>query len=311
MIKVKDLRKSYGVFEALKGITFDASDGEILGLLGPNGAGKTTSMRIMTGFMPASSGEVWIDKYEIHNDPKMVTSMLGYLPESVPLYYEMTVYGFLRFIGNIKGVKGRVLDERLYYAMEATNITPFANEPIRTLSKGYRQRVGIAQAIINDPKYLILDEPTIGLDPNQIIEIRNLIGNLKKNRTIILSTHILSEVEELCDRVIIIDRGVIVASGSPVELRNMLSVEDEIMVSVKSDAARIKELVAELPDIQNVIEQDDRNVRIRLTGKTDIRAQVSKKIIDAGLELEDIRKRDISLEDIFQKLTKEAKEDVA
>lgn len=305
MIKVSNLHKKYGVFEALKGVSFEASDNQVLGLLGPNGAGKSTTMRIITGYMPATRGEVRVGDYEIHENPYQVKAMLGYLPESVPLHQEMNVINFLEYMGQLKGLTGKNLEQNLYHAMEVTNIVHFAHEPIRTLSKGYKQRVGIAQAIINQPRYLVLDEPTIGLDPNQVIEIRNLIRSLRENRTIILSSHILSEVQELCDSVVIIERGKIVAEGTPTNLRDMLSIHDEVIVTVRDDQGKATEIIQKIPGVKSVESYLEHSLLINLTGKEDIRPDIAKQLIKANIELEDIRKREVSLEDIFQKVTKE------
>ena len=303
MIRVQNVRKSFGEFEALKGISFEVKLGEIVGLLGPNGAGKTTAMRVCTGFMPASSGSVYIGDHEIHDKPEPIKEILGYLPELPPLYQEMTVSGYLQFVARLKHVKN--VKKQVEKVINDTGLIGMENHYIQTMSKGYKQRVGLAQALINDPKFLILDEPTVGLDPNQIIEIRELIKRLRGERTIILSTHILPEVSEICDRVIIIDNGQIVGEGTPDSLRDILAYSNKILLQVEKDGEKAKNICKELKEV-NDIEMKEEN-RILLTTKSDkdLRSDISKKLISSGLELKEIRLLDISLEDIFKKLTKE------
>ena len=215
MIKVENLTKSYGNFQALKGVSFTVKKGEILGFLGPNGAGKTTTMRILTCFFPATSGKASIAGYDVFEESLEVRKRIGYLPENVPLYPEMKVTDYLKFVAGVKGVSRKAINERVSVVMEECVLTHMSHKLVGQLSKGYRQRVGIAQALVNEPDVLILDEPTVGLDPKQIIEIRKLIKGLAGRRTVILSTHILPEVSMTCQRVIIINDGRVIASDTP------------------------------------------------------------------------------------------------
>jgi ABC-2 type transport system ATP-binding protein len=215
VISVENLTKRYASKTAIDGVSFQVEKGEILGFLGPNGAGKTTTMRMITGYMPASGGTIKVDGYDVADQPLEVRRRIGYLPENPPLYTEMKVYNYLQFVGKLKGVSSSGLNDEVHRVMENVNITDVQSRIISKLSKGYRQRVGIAQAMLNDPPVLILDEPTIGLDPKQIHEVRDLVKGLAGNHTVVLSTHILPEVEQTCHRVIIIDKGKIVAVDTP------------------------------------------------------------------------------------------------
>jgi ABC-type multidrug transport system ATPase subunit len=218
MIEVSQLEKKYGDFTALHGITFRVEKGEIVGLLGPNGAGKSTTMKILSAFMPASNGSAKVAGFDVFEDPMEVKKRVGYLPENPPLYLDMRVKEYLAFVAELKQVPSAKIEERLTYVLSHCGLADRAQSVIRNLSKGYRQRVGIAQAIVHDPEVVILDEPTVGLDPVQIVEIRNLIKNLAKTHTVILSTHILPEVMMTCDRVVLINRGRVLADGSVASL---------------------------------------------------------------------------------------------
>jgi len=230
MIDVENLTKRYGDFTAIKDLSFRVGKGEIVGFLGPNGAGKTTTMRILTGFLPATSGMVTVSGFDIFSDPMNVKKRVGYLPEHPPVYTEMPVDGYLRYVAKIKGVPRKKREGALDYVVERCGLSDVRRQIIGKLSKGYKQRVGLAQAMIHDPEVLILDEPTIGLDPKQIIEIRGLIKSLAGNHTIILSTHILPEVTMVCQRVLIIDRGRIVADDT---LENLTAQESLESVFIK------------------------------------------------------------------------------
>ncbi len=238
MITVENLTKRYPAKTAIDGMSFEVNKGEILGFLGPNGAGKTTTMRIITGFIPASDGNVRVDGFDVFESPLEVRKRIGYLPENPPLYLEMNVAGYLRFVAKIKGVPGDKLDSEVRRVMERVNITDVKERIIAKLSKGYKQRVGLAQALLNDPPVLILDEPTIGLDPKQIQEVRELIKDLAGNHTVVLSTHILPEVEQTCHRVIIIDHGKIVAVDTPSNLRFQLQGADRVTVEVQGPSQK-------------------------------------------------------------------------
>src|SRR3954468_13800262 len=235
-------------------MSFEVEQGEILGFLGPNGAGKTTTMRIITGFMPATDGTVHVDGFDVFDNPLEVRKRIGYLPENPPLYLEMDVAGYLRFVAKIKGVPGDKLDSEVSSAMERVNITDVKERIIAKLSKGYKQRVGLAQALLNDPPVLILDEPTIGLDPKQIHEVRELIKDLAGNHTVVLSTHILPEVEQTCHRVIIIDRGKIVAVDTPSNLRFQLQGAERIFIEVAGPGTEVLAKLRATPGVINVRE---------------------------------------------------------
>ena len=234
MISVENLTKRYFTKTAIEGMSFRVEKGEILGFLGPNGAGKTTTMRIITGYMPSTDGTVKVDGFDVADQPLEVRRRIGYLPENPPLYTEMTVKGYLQFVAKLKGVTGARVQDDVNRAMDKVNITDVQDRIIAKLSKGYKQRVGIAQALLNDPPVLILDEPTIGLDPKQIQEVRELIKSLAGNHTVVLSTHILPEVEQTCHRVIIIDRGKIVAVDTPQNLRSQIQAAPESLSRLRA-----------------------------------------------------------------------------
>jgi ABC-2 type transport system ATP-binding protein len=236
MIEVKDLSKSYGNFVAVSGISFKAEDGQILGFLGPNGAGKTTTMRIITGYMPATSGTVLIDGLDIFTNSLEARRRIGYLPEIPPLYSDMRVEGYLRFVAKLRNVKRAALDSAVEHVMHVCGLTSMARRICGQLSKGYRQRVGLAQALIHDPPVLVLDEPTIGLDPRQIHEIRGLIRSLAGKRTIVLSTHILPEVSQICDRVVIINDGRLVLEEQLSEIPAGTSLEEVFLQAIAKEA---------------------------------------------------------------------------
>jgi ABC-2 type transport system ATP-binding protein len=294
-------------------MSFQVEPGEILGFLGPNGAGKTTTMRIITGFLPATEGSVEVDGFDVFDKPLDVRRRIGYLPENPPLYNEMTVSGYLRFVAKIKGVSKPRLVEEISRVMESVNITDVKDRIIGRLSKGYKQRVGLAQALLNDPPVLILDEPTIGLDPKQIHEVRELIKKLAGNHTVVLSTHILPEVEQTCHRVIIIERGRIVAVDTPQNLRFQLQGAERIYVEVEGPA---EEVIATLKatsgvmDVRQLARSDGAGrYQVESELKKDIRRELARNIIQHGWGLLELQSATMSLEDIFLKLT--TAEDVA
>src|SRR5688572_30335711 len=252
MITVEHLTKYYGPRAAIRDLTFEVAKGEILGFLGPNGAGKTTTMRILTGFMPPTSGTATVAGFDIFTQSMEARRHVGYLPESVPLYLEMDVASYLDFMAKIRGVPGRNRRARVSYAMEATNLTHVRDRLIGKLSKGYRQRVGLAQALVGDPDVLILDEPTIGLDPKQIIETRNLIRGLAGNHTVILSTHILPEVSATCQRVIIINDGEIAAIDTPEALTRRLRGAETLQLEVRGPQDEVAQHLRRLPRVLDV-----------------------------------------------------------
>ena len=276
MIEVKNLVKDYGKYHAVKDISFSVPDGQIVGLLGPNGAGKSTTMNIMTGYISATSGEVKVGGYDILEQPIQAKKLIGYLPEIPPLYEDMTVAEYLNFICDLKGIRKKTEKESsIDEVTEAVKISDMKGRLIKNLSKGYKQRVGLAQALIGNPPLLILDEPTVGLDPNQIIEIRALIKSLGQKHTIILSSHILSEVNAICDYVLIIDKGTLVAEDTPEHLSEDFSDTDNINMSVKGSREQIEEVlkVSEYIRDYKIIDEKDGivDVQAKTATKEDIR----------------------------------------
>lgn len=312
MIEVEHLSKVYGSTTAIQDVTFAVEPGEILGLLGPNGAGKTTTMRILAGYLPATSGTARIAGHEVHQDPMAVRQRIGYLPETPPLYPDMTVEGFLKFVARIKGVAAGDRPRQVNSALERCNLLEKRQILIRKLSKGFRQRVGIAQAIVHDPPAIILDEPTVGLDPRQIIDVRNLIKSLAGSHTIILSTHVLPEVSMTCNRVGIIHQGRVVATGTlehlMVQLTGGIGYELEIAGNVKVvrqllqglPGIRLVELIAELP-------LPDNRFQLRVVSEPglDLGREIASTLVGAGVGLYEMRRSRASLEDVFLKLTTE------
>ncbi len=307
MITVENLTKRYAAKTAIEGMSFQVQKGEILGFLGPNGAGKTTTMRIITGFMPATDGTVRVDGFDVFDNPIDVRRRIGYLPESPPLYLEMNVAGYLRFVSKIKGVPKDRIDGEVARVMERVSITDVKERIIAKLSKGYKQRVGLAQALLNDPPVLILDEPTIGLDPKQIHEVRQLIKDLAGSHTVVLSTHILPEVEQTCHRVIIIDRGKIVAVDTPQNLRFQLQGVERVFVEVQGPESEIVAKLRGMPGVTEVrkLEQNDGRHRFQIEGelRKDIRSDLARTIVQNGWGLYELQSATMSLEDIFLKLT--------
>lgn len=307
MIKVENLTKRYAAKTAIDGMSFDVQKGEILGFLGPNGAGKTTTMRIIAGFIPASGGSVRVDGYDVFDKPLDVRRRIGYLPENPPLYPEMNVSGYLRFVAKIKGVPKDRLDSEVSRVMERASITDVKDRIIAKLSKGYKQRVGLAQALLNDPPVLILDEPTIGLDPKQIHEVRELIKELAGSHTVVLSTHILPEVEQTCHRVIIIDHGKIVAVDTPQNLRFQLQGAERVFIEVEGPPAEITSKLKSMPGVMDVreVEGGAGHHRFQIEGelRKDIRSELARAIVQSGWGLLELQSASMSLEDIFLKLT--------
>src|SRR5215468_8491287 len=288
-------------------MSFEVQKGEILGFLGPNGAGKTTTMRIITGFMPASDGNVRVDGFDVFDNPIDVRKRIGYLPENPPLYLDMNVVGYLRFVAKIKGVPREKIESEVNRVMKRVNITDVQERIIAKLSKGYKQRVGLAQALLNDPPVLILDEPTIGLDPKQIHEVRELIKDLAGNHTVVLSTHILPEVEQTCHRVIIIDHGKIVAVDTPKNLRSQLQGAERISVEVQGPFSEIVSKLKAMPgvvDVQKVGDLDGRHkLQVESELQKDLRSDLARTIVQNGWGLYELQSATMSLEDIFLKLT--------
>ncbi|HIW81628.1 MAG TPA: ABC transporter ATP-binding protein [Candidatus Acetatifactor stercoripullorum] len=312
MIEVSNLTKKYGDHIAVDHLSFRVEKGQIYGFLGPNGAGKTTTMNILTGYLAATEGTVTIDGRDIQKEPEAAKRNIGYLPELPPLYTEMTVQEYLAFAAELKKVPKKERAKQIGEVMEMTQITDMKNRLIKNLSKGYRQRVGLAQAILGYPEVIILDEPTVGLDPKQIIEIRDLIRRLGENHTIILSSHILSEVSAVCDHIMIIAHGKLVASDSPEGLQRLMSGAMELKLTVKGDEKRLQEALAQVANVDHMEQleaQKDGSVRIKIVSKenTDIREEVFYALADARLPIMEMTHLEKSLEDIFLELTEDAK----
>jgi ABC-2 type transport system ATP-binding protein len=307
MITVEDLNKYYGPRRVVADVSFSVEKGEILGFLGPNGAGKTTTMRILTGFLPASSGTASIAGFDVFKQPIEARRHLGYLPENVPLYTEMSVGAYLDFMAKIKAIPGGVRKARVDEAMEMTDITDRRNQLIGKLSKGYRQRVGLAQALLGKPPVLILDEPTVGLDPRQIIEVRDLIKGLAGEHTVILSTHILPEVSVTCSRVIIISDGRLVAVDTPENLAHRLRGSENIRVEVRGPRDAVAQKLRTLPKVLNVEMEGLDNGRAALTvacdANTDLREEIARSVVEGGWGLLEMRPVGMSLEEVFLQLT--------
>ena len=313
MIQVENVTKKYGQRLAVDSLTFGVSRGEILGFLGPNGAGKSTMMNIITGYLSATEGTVTVDGHDILEEPAEAKRRIGYMPELPPLYLEMTVQDYLSFVSDIKGVPRSRRREGMDRAMELLRIADVRPRLIKNLSKGYRQRVGIAQALIGSPDVLILDEPTIGLDPQQIIETRTLIRDLGREHTIILSSHILPEVQAVCDRVLIINRGRIVASGTPEGLSRGMAGEGRLMLRVagtEEEARAVLAEVAHVASVQPAGAREPGTVDVVVTAETgfDIRAGVFTAFARANRPLLGLKTMDFTLEDIFLNLITEEKE---
>jgi ABC-2 type transport system ATP-binding protein len=303
MIRVEGLTKDYGSRRAVDNITFHAEKGEILGFLGPNGAGKTTTMRILTGYMPPSSGKAEVAGFDVVEQSLEVRRRVGYLPETVPLYPDMTVGDYLKFMADLRHVANA--DDRVDEAMVMVNIEDRARGYIGNLSKGLKQRVGLAQALLHQPEVLILDEPTIGLDPAQIIEVRNLIRDLGKERSVMLSTHILSEAQQVCDRVLIINKGKIVAEDTPERLQARLAGVQKVLVKVAGDPDGLDGVVSSLPGIVRVSPSVDGGLELEMLPGQDLRPMIARSIISANFDLIELRQVSLSLEDIFIELTRE------
>ena len=307
MIEVKNLSKSYGSKLAVDNISFTAGESEILGFLGPNGAGKSTTMNILTGYLSSSGGQALINGVDILEDPVAAKKDIGYLPELPPLYLDMTVNEYLNFVYGLKKCK-LPKKSHLSEICSLVKITDVQNRVIRNLSKGYRQRVGLAQALVGNPKVLILDEPTVGLDPKQIIEIRTLIKKLGKNHTVILSSHILSEVQAVCDRVVVIDKGKLVANDTADNLSHSLSADHKLTVQIEGPSKEVRSLLEAIPEMVEVhVNRDvDKTVteyELNANEGADIRREVFKRMAARNYPILLMRSSELTLEEIFLKLT--------
>ncbi len=307
MIEVQHLTKRYGRVTAVDDVSFRVERGEILGFLGPNGAGKTTTMRILTGFMPATEGKAIVAGFDVFEQPIEAKRRTGYLPESPPLYPDMTVLEYLDFVAKIKGVPTGERRQRVLYAMDRTRVADMANRLCSKLSKGYRQRAGLAQALIHNPDVLILDEPTAGLDPKQIIETRQLIKDLAGDHTVILSTHILPEVSQTCQRVVIINKGRVVAIDTPENLESRFRGSETMYVQVDGNGADVGRSLEGLAGVTRVVESDRRDAVVGYEVESergrDIRRDLARAVVSNGWGLLELRPMRMSLEDIFLSLT--------
>lgn len=308
MIEIKNLIKKYGKKVAVDNISFDVRDGEILGLLGPNGAGKSTTMNILTGYLSATSGQVIVSGFDILDNPIEAKKKLGYLPEIPPLYMDMTVEEYLNFIYELKDVKEKNKKEHLTEIMETVKITDVKGRIISNLSKGYKQRVGLAQAMVGNPEVLILDEPTVGLDPMQIIEIRSVIKKLGKNHTVILSSHILQEVQAICDRVVIINNGKIAAIDTPDNLAKTISNENKFSLRISGDERSILDILESISGIKSIksLGRKERNsidFIVETEPDIDVRPAIFTAMANNNMPILSMQTVDLSLEDIFIEVT--------
>lgn len=307
MIVVENLTKHFAERQVVKGVTFEAGHGEILGFLGPNGAGKSTTMRMITGYLSPTEGRVLVGGHDMAKEPLQAKARIGYLPESPPLYPEMRVRDYLAFVARIKGVPAAVRQARVEAVIQRCWLTEAHDRIIGQLSKGYRQRVGLAQALIHDPAVLILDEPTSGLDPKQILETRELVRELASDHTIILSTHILPEVQNLCHRVLIINRGEIVAQGAPEELEHKLRRGETLQLTVRASVDELRDRLAAFPGVVQVhLSHQGTGVHAVEVGTApgeDLREALAAHIVNQGWGLLELRSTGMSLEDIFLQLT--------
>lgn len=307
MITVKNVTKKYGKFKAVDNISFEINDGEIIGLLGPNGAGKSTTMNILTGFIEPTEGEVIINGYNISKKPKKAKKCIGYMPEGVPLYKDMTVKEFVTYMAELKGVKKEQIKESVDQAIQDTWLQNVRKVLIRNLSKGYKQRVSMAGALVGNPEIIILDEPTVGLDPKQIIEIRNLIKKLGKNHTLIISSHILSEISQICERVIIINKGQIVAVDSPEHLEDTVYIENAINIIVEDKENKIEKIkIQGAKKIELIKKNDDNTKEYRIIPEKDydIRKSIFSDLAKENITIFELKKPEITLEEAFMDLIK-------
>lgn len=307
MIEVKNVTKRYGKFYAVRNINFEIKEGEIVGFLGRNGAGKSTTMNMLTGFIEPTEGQIIINGLDIDRKPKKVKQLIGYMPEGVPLYYDLTVKEFVNYMADLKLIKHKDKKEAVKKAIEETGLEKVQNKLTKNLSRGYKQRVSLAGAIVGDPKILILDEPTVGLDPKQVIEIRELIKSFRKNHTVILSSHILSEVSQICEKVIIIDKGEIVAVDTPENLEKNTEETQKLEINIEDENDKFSEIKDAIPEIKNIkfIETKSDNTKlyeIETNANVDIRKNVFSECAKLGIVILEMKKQENSLEDAFIKL---------
>jgi len=303
MIRATGLTKDYGSRRAIENLTFEARQGEVVGFLGPNGAGKTTTMRILTGYMPPTYGTAQVAGFDVVDDSLEVRRRVGYLPETVPLYPDMTVFEYMKFMADLHHIPNS--DDMVDEALEVVGMEQRAEGYIGKLSKGMRQRVGLAQALLHKPEVLILDEPTIGLDPAQVVEVRNIIREIGKERTVLLSTHILSEAQQLCDRVMIINKGRIVAEDSPENLQARLVGAERAVLRVKGEIEELVPQLSQIKGMQDIKVRPDGALEFQFAPEVDIRPLVAKTVVNAGVDLLELSPVGMSLEEIFLELTRD------
>ena len=313
MIEVKNVTKKYGSFTAVDNISFDVKDGEVVGFLGPNGAGKSTTMNMITGFIEPTDGQIIINGNDISKKPKKAKKQIGYMPENVPLYYDLTVKEFVTYMAELKFVKRQDKKEQVEKVIKETGLESVQKKLIKNLSRGYKQRVSMAGALVGDPDVIILDEPTVGLDPKQITEIRNLIKELGKKHTVILSTHILPEVSQICERVVIINKGKIVAVDTPENLQKMTKENNGISVTVEDkneNMKKLKELIPEIESVEMVKDNEDGTKQYTIISKadTDLRKKLFDVLPKQDITIFELKKTETTLEDAFIKLIDTKKE---
>ena len=307
MIEVKNVTKKYGKFTAVDNISFTVKDGEVVGFLGPNGAGKSTTMNMITGFIEPTDGTIEVNGYDIMKKTKKAKKQIGYMPENVPLYMDLTVKEFVSYMAELKLVERKIRKEEVISAIKETGLEDVQNKLIKNLSRGYKQRVSMAGALVGNPDVLILDEPTVGLDPKQIIEIRNLIKKLGKKHTVILSSHILSEISQICERVIIINKGKIVAIDTPANLEEKTKEQNILYVTVEDKEEKmlnIKEKIKDIKDLEMVKDNEDgtKQYKIVSDAKKDVRKSLFEILPKEGITIFELKKAESTLEDAFIKL---------
>lgn len=307
MIKVENVTKKYGNFIAVDNISFDIEEGEIVGFLGKNGAGKTTTMNMITGYIEPTNGKIQIDGYDINKKPKKAKKQIGYMPEGVPIYNDLTVKEFVNYMADLKGIKSKDKKDEVQRVIEETGLKEVQDTLNRYLSRGYKQRVSMAGALVGNPKVLILDEPTVGLDPQQVKQIRDLIKSLRKNHTVLLSSHILSEVSQICEKVIIIDKGKVLAIDTPTNLEDKVSNKNVLTVTVEDNDYKINDVVEKMDNVKEIkliCENSDGTKQYTIFAKDqkDIRKQISENFAKNGITILELKKAEATLEDAFLQL---------
>lgn len=303
MIHVSGLIKDYGSRRAINDLSFNIEKGEIVGFLGPNGAGKTTTMRILTGYMPPTAGKAEINGFDVVEQSLDVRRIVGYMPETVPLYTDLSTFEYLKYMADLRHIKNS--SDRVDEVLELVHMSDRSDSLISSLSKGMRQRIGLGQALLHRPDVLILDEPTIGLDPAQIIEVRNMVREIGKEHTVLLSTHILSEAQQVCNRVLIINKGKLVAEDTPERLQSRLTGAQRVSLRVRGEISDVIPLVSAIPGVISVSSRTDDSLEFEVTPGEDARPQVARTVVQAGFDLLELHPSNLSLEDIFLQLTRD------